>query len=349
MRSSLYPALISELLLLAHATTALAEYSYRPEDSATFTVMFENDLFADRDQNYTSGIQLNWMSPDLSEYRDSDKLPDWAVPLVESLPFINEAGLQRNIGFGLGQKIFTPEDTQRTDLIENDQPYAGWLYMSAAFHNKNLYELDTFEIQMGMVGPAALGEETQNFVHDLRDFKEARGWDNQLKNEPGIILIAEHKDRLLQQNLFSRFGYDVITYYGGGAGNVYTYANTGLEARIGWNVPIDFGTTRIRPGGDTNAPVDSSDPRLSDTSSFSLHAFAGVTGNLVLRNIFLDGNTFTDSHSVDKRWLVGDLEVGVSMIYRRLKLSYTQVFRTREFDRQDDSHEFGSISLSYTF
>ena len=349
MRSSPYPSLICGLLMLMHAAAAVAEHSYRPEDSSTFSLMFENDLFANRDQNYTSGIKLNWMSPDLSEYRDSDKLPDWAVPLVESLPFINEPGLQRNIGFGLGQKIFTPEDTQRTDLIVDDQPYAGWLYMSAAFHNKNKHELDTFEIQLGVVGPAALGEETQNFVHDLRGFKEARGWDNQLKNEPGIILIAEHKDRLLQQNLFSRFGYDVITYYGGGAGNVHTYANTGLEARIGWNVPIDFGSTRIRPGGDTNAPADSSDPRFSYKSAFSLHAFAGVTGNLVLRNIFLDGNTFTDSHSVDKRWLVGDLEVGVSMIYRRLKLSYTQVLRTREFHQQNDNHEFGSISLSYTF
>lgn len=336
------------LLMLGQAELS-AEPSYGPEDSATFTVMYENDLFANQDQNYTNGIQLNWMSPDLTEYRDSKQLPDWAVPLVENLPFINEPGLQRNIGFGLGQKIFTPEDTQRTDLIDDDQPYAGWLYMSAAFHNKNQYELDTFEIQLGMVGPAALGEETQNFVHDLRGFEEARGWDNQLENEPGIILIAEHKDRLVQQNLHSRFGYDVISYYGGGAGNVHTYANAGLEARIGWNVPIDFGSTRIRPGGDTNAPVDSSDPRFSNTSPFSLHAFAGVTGTVVLRNIFLDGNTFTDSHSVDKRWLVGDLALGVSLIYRRLKLSYTQVLRTREFDRQDDNHEFGSISLSYTF
>ena len=340
-------ALLTLLMLFSPVVQSASSYS--PEDSSTFTFMFENDLFGDTDQSYTNGIQLNWMSPDLSEYRDSEQLPDWAVPIVERLPFINEPGLQRNIGFGVGQKIFTPENTDRRDLITDDQPYAGWLYMSAAFHNKNRYDLDTFEIQLGMVGPAALGEETQNFVHELRDFREAQGWDNQLKNEPGIILIAEHKDRLLQQNLYKRLGYDVISYYGAGAGNVYTYANTGVEVRFGWNVPIDFGSTRIRPGGDTNAPVDSSDPRFSNTSPFSLHAFAGVTGNLVLRNIFLDGNTFTDSHSVDKRWVVGDLAVGVSLIYRRLKLSYTQVLRTREFDEQDNNHEFGSISLSYTF
>ncbi len=347
MRISQLPAVLFSLFLFSPA--ALSEPSYTPQDAATFTVMFENDLFANTDQNYTSGFQLNWMSPDLSEYRDSKRLPDWAVPVVESLPFINEPGLQRNIGFGVGQKIFTPENTRRADLITDDQPYAGWLYMSAAFHNKNRHELDTFEIQLGVVGPAAFGEETQDLVHDLRDFPEARGWNNQLKNEPGIILIAEHKDRLLQQDLFSRVGYDIITYYGGGAGNVHTFANAGLEARFGWNVPVDFGSTRIRPGGDTNAPADSGDPRFSQSNPFSLHVFASATGNLVLRNIFLDGNTFTDSHSVDKRFLVGDLALGVSLIYRRLKLSYMQVLRTREFDQQSNNHEFGSISLSYTF
>lgn len=344
LRLTLYP-----LLFCLVIQAPRAEQSVNARDSSTLTVMFENDLFANRDQNYTSGIQISWMSPDLSEYRDSERLPDWAVPVVESLPFINEPGLQRNIGFGIGQKIFTPENTQRRDLIVDDQPYAGWLYLSAAFHNKNRRQLDTFEIQLGVVGPAALGEETQNFVHDLRGFREAQGWDNQLKNEPGIILIAEHKERLLQNNLYSRFGYDIIGHYGGGLGNVQTYASTGIEARFGWNLPADFGSTRIRPGGDTNAPVDSSDPRFSKDGDFSLHGFAGVTGTAVLRDIFLDGNTFTDSHSVDKRWLVGDLVVGVSLVYQRIKLSYAQVFRSKEFDEQDGRHEYGSLSLSYTF
>ncbi|MCS3902478.1 hypothetical protein J2T55_000482 [Methylohalomonas lacus] len=347
MNRSHVPILLFGLLL------ATAGHSEEPSsnvhDSSTFTFLFENDLFGNSDQNYTSGVQLNWMSPDLSDYRDSKQLPAWAVPIVENLPFINEPGLQRNVGFGIGQKIFTPENTDRRDLIEDDQPYAGWLYMSAAFHNKNQHKLDTFEIQFGMVGPAALGEETQNFVHDLRGIRDAQGWDNQLENEPGIILIAERKNRLLQEPLYSRFGYDVISHYGGGLGNVHTYASAGIEGRIGWNVPVDFGSARIRPGGDSNAPVDSSDPRFSRESTFSAHLFAGVTGNVVARNIFLDGNSFSNSHSVDRRWLVGDLAIGASVMYGRLKLTYAQILRTREFDEQNDNHEFGSVSLSYTF
>lgn len=94
------------------------------------------------------------------------------------------------MAFSIGQKIFTPDDIQRRGLVENDRPYAGWLYFGSAFHNKNARLLDTFEIQLGVVGPAALAEKTQNFVHDLRGIDEARGWDNQLHNEPGVLLIA---------------------------------------------------------------------------------------------------------------------------------------------------------------
>ena len=35
-------------------------------------------------------------------------------------------------------------------------------------------------------------------------------------------------------------------------GNVYTYANTGMQIRLGRNLPRDFGTFIIRPGGDYN-------------------------------------------------------------------------------------------------
>lgn len=77
--------------------------------------------------------------------------------------------------------------------------------------------------------------------------------------------------------------------------------------------------------------------------------FAGLGGRLVLRDIFLDGNTFADSHSVDKELLVGDVVLGATVLAGPTKLSYIQNFRSREFEAQPDSHNFGSISLSWTF
>ena len=321
-----------------------------PDDSWTFTFRFENDLFASTDRDYTNGIKLSWISPDLTRFRDSETLPDWGNAIVRNLPFSQDEGLQRNIAFSVGQNIFTPGNIDIPDLIPDDRPYAGWLYGSIAFHNKDYRHLDTFEIQAGFVGPLSFAEETQNFIHKIRGIDKARGWDNQIENEPGLALVYEHKDRVVTPRTFSGFGFDAITHYGGAVGNVFTYANAGIEMRLGWNLPTDFGTSLIRPGGETNAPADTRDPRYQQIGhGFSLHAFAATTGRLVLRDIFLDGNTFRDSHSVDKELLVGELIAGVSLIYDSVKISYAQVFRTLEFEEQDSGHNFGSVSISYTY
>ena len=330
-------------------TPALAQ-DKPPNTSWTFTVRFENDLFAETDQYYTNGIKLSWISPDLTRFRDSKQLPDWGKKIIRHLPYSQVEGLQRNIAFSIGQKMFTPVDIQRRDLINDDRPYGGWLYGAAAFHNKDYRHLDTFEIQAGIIGPLSFAEEVQDLVHELRGIDKTNGWDNQLKNEPGLALFYEHKDRLVTPKTFAGFGFDAIIHYGGVMGNVFTYANAGIEMRAGWNLPTDFGSSLIRPGGDTNAPADTMDPRyLEDSHGFGLHLIAAATGRLVIRDIFLDGNTFRDSHSVDREWWVGDFILGISLILDSFKLSYLHVFRTPEFEEQKSGHNFGSISLSYTY
>jgi len=321
-----------------------------PAESWTFTFRFENDLFAGTDRHYTNGIKLSWISPDLSSFRDSDKLPEWGKRIVNHLPYSQVEGLQRNIVFSIGQNMYTPADIDRRDLISDDRPYAGWLYGSASFHNKDYRHLDTMEIHAGLVGPWSLAEGSQDLVHELRGIDAAQGWDNQIENEPGLVFIYEHKDRVITPLSLSGFGFDAITHYGGALGNVFTYADAGVEMRLGWNLPTDFGTSLIRPGGETNAPAATQDPRYQQSGhGFSLHAFSAVSGRMVFRDIFLDGNTFRDSHSVDKEFLVGDLALGISLIVDSFKLSYAQVFRTREFEGQDDFQKFGSISISYTY
>ena len=67
------------------------------------------------------------------------------------------------------------------------------------------------------------------------------------------------------------------------------------------------------------------------------------------RDIFLDGNTFRDSHSVDKEPLVGDLAAGVSVNWKNTALTYSYVLRSKEFKAQEDEQLFGSVSLNWNF
>ena len=340
---------LAGFFLLFSSRVSAEEEKRIEETSWTFSFYFENDLFADTDQNYTNGVKLTWISPDLTRYAESKQLPEWGLKIVRCLPFINEPGFQRNVSFSLGQNMYTPQDISRSDLIKDDRPYGGWLYLGAAFHSKNDRRLDSMEIQVGMVGPASLAEESQTFVHRLRDIPVAEGWDNQIENEPGMAVVYERKWRAMVLGNPGGMGFDAIPHLGATLGNVYTYANAGIELRFGWNLPIDFGTSLIRPAGDTSAPAGTGDLRISGRREFGVHLFGALNGRAVLRDIFLDGNTFRDSHSVDKKPFVGEAVAGVSVICWRFKLSYAQVFQTKSFDIQRNSHSFGSIALSFSY
>jgi hypothetical protein len=348
---------VLSLILLLYCTSSLAQSEKPPHESWTFTFHFENDLFADTDRFYTNGIKLSWISPELQWFQDLAWMQKPGIiqaitnKLIELLPFSDDASRQRNLAFSFGQKMYTPEEISRRDLIDDDRPYAGWLYGSAAFHSKTYRRLDTFEIQMGFTGDLSIAEEAQDFVHSIRGIAKANGWDNQIDTEVGFALIYDRKQRLLPRYDFHKqWGMDFIAHAGVAAGTVFSHLNAGVEFRLGWNLPTDFGTALIRPAGDTNAPADTKDSRYSrDKQSFSFHFFGGSSGRIVFRDIFLDGNTFSDSHSAGKKLLVGDFVLGASLIYKKFKLSYAQVLRTKEFDRQSSGQNFGSISLSYTY
>jgi len=319
----------------------------------TLTVLFENDLFGDSDQQYTNGFKMNWMSPNLKALGGAPGVPSWLLRAIDGLNAFEHAVLGENdrafnLGFAVGQLMFTPGDTQSVQLVEDDRPYAGWLFGGLTLVSKTDRVADTFDVQVGMIGPASLAEDAQRLVHELRGFDVPQGWQNQLSNEPAFLLYYERKWRVFSGQVFSQFGYDLITHAGLAAGTVMDYGAAGAEMRAGWNLPRDFGTSLIRPGGDANAPstVTGAGGR---GRGFGAYGFAALGGRLVGRNIFLDGNTFEDSHEVDKKIPVGDLILGASVIFDGIKLSYAQVFRTREFDGQDRRHNFGSLSLSLSF
>ena len=338
-------------LVLALPTTTAGASKDQTTDW-TLNLYLENDLFSNTDEGYTNGVRASWVSPDVTDYLDDETLPGWIRSINQRLTFFHKTreGLQRNVTFSLGQTLYTPRDLERTDLIEDDRPYAGWLFVSLGYQTRTDLQLDTLETRFGVVGPAALGQQAQDLVHDLRGFKKFQGWDNQLANEPGVMFIWEHKRKMrpvYYDN--SRFGFDVIGHSGIALGNVATYVNFGAEVRLGWSIPDDFGTAALRPGGDNSAPYSVWDPSRKGRRQWGVHAFASVDTQLVGRDIFLDGNSFTDSHSVNKKYIVAEGALGISFIYGGTKISYATIFRSKEYDLQPNYHTYGSIAFSYTF
>jgi len=308
--------------------------SKKTNSSGTFSLYFENDTFAGTDRCFTGGYKLGWMSKDLKNYREN--------PLLKWLPFVNKPGYQHSVSIAIGQSIYTPDDIIRDDLIQEDRPYAGILYFAIGIHSISSSRMDTLEINLGIIGPYSYAEQMQKLAHKLMNAARPNGWHNQLKEELALEAIYERKWKLIQPQPGSGFGFDLIPHLGGGLGNVYIYASTGMQARFGWNLPRDFGTNLIRPGGDCN--VD-----FRRSGRFGVHLFAAVDGKALLRNVFLDGNTFQDSHRVDKRPFTVDILLGIGMRIGRFNFSYAYVLWTKKFKTETREQVFASLRLSYSY
>jgi hypothetical protein len=323
----------------------------RAADSATYQTLqlfFENDLFGNTDKYYTNALQLTWLSKDLKAYKDDVRLPDWSLALLRLAPFVNDPDSTHNVGLILGQHIYTPADIDTPLLIADDRPYAGFLYTGLALHSKTADQLDTIELVAGIVGPSALGEQAQNTVHEIRNLKQAQGWDNQLRDEPAVRLSWQRKWRAWEQSTACCLGADLIPFAGATLGNVRTAINAGTEIRFGYRLPQDFGSDVIRPGAGISVP-EPSGPHVISWGRFGLHLFAAAQVQAVAHNIFLDGNTWKHSHNVDKRPIVADFSAGVALTFERLKITYRHLLRTKEFYRQGDPQAIGSLSLTWSF
>ncbi len=324
-------ALVIALAVFAGpSATALAG----EEERGTFSVLLENDLFYGLDRDYTNGVQASWTSA-------PDHAPAWALHAARTLPLFPEGG-QVRATYALGQNMYTPSDIALENPPLNDRPYAGWLYGSIGLIAQTDSRLDQLNLQLGLVGPAALAGETQTLVHEIVGAGKPRGWDTQLGNEPGLVLTYQRSWRALVSGSTYGVGFDVTPHSGGALGNVFTYANAGATLRLGWNLPNDYGPPRIQPSLPGSGYFEPQDRP-------SVYLFAGLDGRAVARNIFLDGNTWSDSRSVDKVPLVGDAQVGVALTLGSTRLAYTHVFRSREYDGQKDADEFGAVSLSFQF
>lgn len=300
----------------------------------TLSLVVENDLFYDQDRNYTSGVALLWMPA-------ASRPPDWALAIAHWLPWFPEEGAVRH-AYVLGQSMYTPQDITLAEPPLDDRPYAGWLYGTVGLGAETGRRLDQLALTVGVVGPASGAEQTQSFVHRLKDEDEPEGWDTQLGNELGLLLTYQRSWRALATQPLAGLELDLAPHAGGALGNVYTYASAGLTLRFGKGLALDYGPPRIQPsvpGSGLYVPTD----------TFAWYLFAGFEGRGVLRNLFLDGSSFQDSRSVNNEPLVGDLQWGTSLSWRGARLSYTHVLRTREFATQQEHDDFGAVSLSISF
>jgi lipid A 3-O-deacylase len=164
-----------------------------------------------------------------------------------------------------------------------------------------------------------------------------------------VQLMYENRGKLVLFGRKKGLGLDIIPHVAGGLGNVFTYANAGFQARIGWNLPRDFGLPPLRPGGSSGVGLFDRDPARAGREFDGIYLFTALDGQLVLRNIFLDGNTFRDSHSVKKDRVTGNFQLGLGIKISYLNLSLAYVRWSRLFESQKNRQAYLITNFSYSF
>ncbi|MFC2161945.1 lipid A deacylase LpxR family protein, partial [Acidobacteriota bacterium] len=289
----------------------------------------------------SNGLKLTWISKDFEKSRDN-VLFGW-------MPSIRKSGFKHMFSYSLRQDVFTPDDAKRVDLDINDRPFAGYLNFEVGSHSLNEYRMSSFSLSLGVVGPMSLAEQAQKFIHDDEHEPSDQGWARQLKNEPAVQIMYESRNKLTFFGRNKGLGFDLITHIGGGLGNVYTYANAGFQVRLGWNLPRDFGQPLLRPGGSSGVIVFERDSGRGRQAHDGVYIFVALDGQFVPRNIFLDGNTFTDSHNVKKELLTNNIQIGCGIKVENLYLNVAYAKWSRTFKTQKNYQAYLIMSLAFSY
>lgn len=316
-------------LLLGNTALLCAE-----DSKGTLSLALENDMFGSgTDKHYTHGTEISYVS--------DTYVPRWFRAFGSWL-FVGDVNDQSRFSWALGQQMYTPDDLEQETLVEDDRPYAGWLYLSLGLTTEAMFEetrhVDSLELIFGVVGPKSGAEDAQIAVHDFIGAKEPQGWRHQLDDEYTIDLRYRRTWLLpIADN-----NADFLPAVGFTLGSSQRMVNVGGTLRVGSGLNSDFGAPLIRPSS-------SGSYYFKPNQDFYWYVFIGAHGRYVDYNVFLDGNRDGDSHSVDKRNWVADAQAGLVMGAGNWRVTLTNIYRTEEYYVQTEPDEFGSIGIAYRF
>jgi len=162
------------------------EFLFSPYENLTFPSMillsrerflqinFDNDILDNTDRFYTNGIRFDFISPVFQRFPlNLLMIPYW------------KSGMNY-YGISLIQNMYTPSTTKIGGILYGDRPYAAYLILkSFKITNDSRDKFrQTSEIDVGIIGPASLGDFVQKSFHkDVPTNSEPLGWEYQIQND----------------------------------------------------------------------------------------------------------------------------------------------------------------------
>jgi lipid A 3-O-deacylase len=363
--------------------------NYEPPQSGWYFT-WENDAIGliRSDQYYTQGAQVGYTFNNGSLPTFATRANSWLCRLFNfSYDGSDRDKAQSSTTSFIGQQLYTARDKSRADPIPDDRPYAGWLYAGGRLDivqalqlskaGRRRWQTHTLELQLGVVGPSALGKATQDQFHEALDdwfdvkTEPSLGWDNELPNQLGAQVHYNYSTRMGSVAMLSGIG-DAIFTGSAAVGNLHVYGEAGITLRYGRNMgPLaqrsmipsvsNMSMQPLPPNSDSaainearqNIAASTDTNKCSFLGAQECYVFAGINGRGVARNIFVDAAPSGAGTLIHKEPFVYDMTAGARVRYQKFRIDYITTIRSTEFSPSAANpldaggrHSFGSLTVS---
>lgn len=300
------------------------------------SLTLDNDLFVGNDSGYSNGLYISLFESG-NQTGEKPKSGLLLNPLKWSLPNSVPSGSLN--AYTLGQAMNTPQDITIENPSENDLPYSAMLFFNNSYLHITPTVADKIGTTIGVIGPIALGEQAQKFVHGIIGSDEPLGWDTQLDNE---LVFQFSRSRAWRTWSSPKDTVDILTHAEFNVGTILSGVQTGFFARYGKDLTSSYATTLLSSSRSTN-PV---------AINNGWYVYAGATAGYVFNQIFADGNTFKDSRSVGyDRESIG-ITAGVAYSRGDFSLTFavndTNIIQSGDLEETlEDLTQFGTLTFSW--
>lgn len=283
-----------------------------------FRFQYDNDYFTKADEYYSQGISFEYVHPGLKGF-----------PLTKLLLKPRNSDLV----YGIGLNIFgyTPTSILSDRILYDDRPYSGEItlktFSSATdpIHKRHI----SSAINIGVIGPAGLGKEIQTNIHKWTGNPVPLGWHTQIRNDVILNYQVDYEKQLLAAK-------DHFLLNGVGASRLGT-----LEDNISGGINFMAGNFK--------------DPYVSGVKhkkKIEYYLYGQARGHIIGYDASLQGGLF--NHHSPYAISAGHIEratfqvdYGIVVNFRKLYLSYSQSFLTKEFSTCKN-HRWGGISIGFS-
>lgn len=224
----------------------------------------------------------------------------------------------------VGQRLYGPRwDTY--DPMPGQRPYAGWLYAAATGRVVDGATRHTFAVEAGVTGEPSQGRRVMEQVHRIGGFWRPVGWRHQLGFAPAVALRYAVERRVAEARVRGVRAGDLIAEAGASAGNLRTAMHAEARARAGTRLPHAWAAA---------------------TRATSVYAVAGVRGEAVAHDLFLDGTVAGEARVTRTPW-VAQTTWGVGVATRATTVEFRAQRRSAEYREAPGGHPYSTIEITW--